>query len=854
MTNRILILSAFLLLTIIMCNGVSAAENNNSTDIDAQIMNVNVPFVENQGQNDEEVSYYAKTFYGTSYVTQDGVTHQIQGKNNTTLVLKEQFRDSDGNPIKFQAKGEEPSNTTVSYFKGNDPNNWHTNLQTYNLINLGEIYPGIVIKLRATGSNIEKLFFISPGANPDNIRIQILGADQLQTDEKGNLNIKSTGFEQVSMSPPKAYQDKNDVEVKYQTTGNTYQFQIGNYNQNQELIIDPALEYSTYLGGTNSEFSLSIAVDNSGSAYITGYTYSTNFPTTPGAYQTTNAGSWDAFVTKLNPTGTDLIYSTYLGGTEDDYGVGIALDNSGSAYITGYTYSNNFPTTPDAYQTTNAGNYDVFVTKLNPTGTALQYSTYLGGTSTEYGVGVAVDNSGSAHITGYTYSNNFPTTPGAYQTTNNSNYDAFVTKLNPTGTDLIYSTYLGGSGPDDGVGIAVDNSGSAYIAGYTYSNNFPTTPDAYQTTNNGNADAFVTKLNSNGTDLIYSTYLGGTDNDYGVRIALDNSGSAHITGYTHSTNFPTTPGAYQTTNNGYVDAFITKLNPTGTDLIYSTYLGGTDDDVGMGVALDNSGSAHITGYTYSTNFPTTPGAYQTINNGNADAFVTKLNPTGTALQYSTYLGGNGPDDGVGIAVDNTGSAYIAGYTTSTNFPTTPGAYQTTNNGNTDAFVAKFKSAADLSIEKTVNNTAPYVEDTVIYTIIVRNNGPDTSFGVTVSDILPEGMAYVSSSANYGTYDPVTGIWSIYYLPNQAVAILTITSTVLRAGDITNTARVTALTYDPIIDDTTATTTINAQERPTPVPPTPVNGKTVPMQKTGTTLAVLALAVLMVLGGIVYTKK
>ncbi|NYB52917.1 MAG: SBBP repeat-containing protein, partial [Methanobacteriaceae archaeon] len=325
MKNRLLFLGVSLLLVFILCNGVSAADNN-TTDIDAQIMNVNIPFVENQGQTDEEVSYYAKTFYGTSYITQDSITHQIQGKDNKTLVLKEQFLDSNGNPIKFQAQGEDPTPTQVCYFKGNDPDKWKTNLPTYNLINLGEIYPGIVVKLRATGSNIEKLFFINPGSNPENIKIQIQGADQLETDEQGQLNILTTGFEQVSMTPPKAYQDQDKIEVQYQTHKNTYQFQIGNYNQQKQLIIDPTLQYSTYLGGTYGDYGYAIAIDNNGNAYITGMTYSNNFPVTPGVCQDSYAGSGDAFITKINPTGTTLQYSTYLGGTNNDYGYAIAVD------------------------------------------------------------------------------------------------------------------------------------------------------------------------------------------------------------------------------------------------------------------------------------------------------------------------------------------------------------------------------------------------------------------------------------------------------------------------------------------------------------------------------------------------
>ena len=361
-TKQLKLLIVALLLALVSCGAVSAVD---SSDVDAQIMDVGVPFVENQGQKDSEVSYYANTFYGTSYITHDGITHQIIGEDNKTLVVKEQFLDSQGNPIIFQAKGEEPSNTVVSYFKGNNPDNWQTNIPTYNFINLGELYPGITVKLRATGSNIEKLFFVNPGAHPDDIQIQMLGIDCLAIDEDGNLVIKSDGFPEVSMSKPIAFQaNNNNIEANYQVKDNVYGFAIGDYDHNQQLIIDPTLEYSTYLGGTDDEYGCGVAVDGDGNAYITGSTYSTDFPTTPGAYQNTNKGGSEVFVSKLDPTGA-LVYSTYLGGTDYEYGYGVAVDGDGNAYITGETYSTNFPTTLGAYQTSHAGGYeDAFVAKF----------------------------------------------------------------------------------------------------------------------------------------------------------------------------------------------------------------------------------------------------------------------------------------------------------------------------------------------------------------------------------------------------------------------------------------------------------------------------------------------------------
>jgi hypothetical protein len=373
-------------------------------------------------------------------------------------------------------------------------------------------------------------------------------------------------------------------------------------------------------------------VDGSGNAYVTGYTSSTDYDLTPGAFQTTKESYWDVFVTKLNATGTALVYSTYIGGSLDDVGYAIAVDGSGNAYVTGRTESTNYDVTPGAFQTTNGGRADVFVTKLNATGTALVYSTYIGGSWYDEGYGIAVDGSGYAYVTGKTSSTNYDVTTGAFQTTNGGNADVFVTKLNATGTALVYSTYIGGSGGEEGYGIAVDGSGNAYVTGYTESTDYDVTPGAFQTTNGGYSDVFVTKLNATGTALVYSTYIGGSGNDRGFGIAVDGSGNAYVTGYTSSTDYDLTPGAFQTTKEGYWDVFVTKLNATGTALVYSTYIGGSDEDRGRAIAVDGSGNAYVTGYTWSTNYDVTPGAFQTTNGGVWDVFVTKVcHPTTITL-------------------------------------------------------------------------------------------------------------------------------------------------------------------------------------------------------------------------------
>ena len=464
-------------------------------------------------------------------------------------------------------------------------------------------------------------------------------------------------------------------------------------------------------------------------------------------------------MTKLNPTGTSLIYSTYLGGGGGEEGFAISLDAAGNAYIAGATSSTDFPTTAGAYRASLSGGLDAFVTKLNPTGTGLAYSTYLGGSdgmgAYESAFGIAVDTAGDAYVTGITDSTDFPTTIGAFDTSfNGFTEDGFVTELNPTGTGLVYSTYLGSNGFDQGSGIAVDAIGDAFVTGATdsgsASNNFPTSTGAFDTTYNGGGDAFVTEVNPTGTGLIYSTFLGGGDAEVGNTIALDAAGSPYVTGVATSTDFPTTMGAFDTTYGGNQDAFVTKLNPAGTGLVYSTYLGGISFEQGMGIALDAAGDAHVTGFTGSTDFPTTSDAFDTsFNGGHDDAFLTKLNPTGSGLVYSTFLGGNSFDHGDSIAVDAAANAYLTGFTTSADFPTTAGAFDRSYDSG-DAFVVKFGEInigppASLTLApKTASNT---VGTTHCVTATVRDASGNFVPGVTVRFSVPTSLATHASPSS-----------------------------------------------------------------------------------------------------------
>ena len=593
----------------------------------------------------------------------------------------------------------------VNYLLGNDRSRWLTGVPTFARVRARNVYPGIDLTYHGRQGRLESDFLVRPGASPRAVTLMFSGARGLRLDGEGNLVV---GLPRGALQElaPRAYQRvagrRRDVRARFVLHGSRVGFAVAAYDRARPLVIDPPI-YSSYVGGSGpNDIAHAVAVDASGNAYVAGEA-SANFPTTPGSVQATSAGSQDAFVAKLNTTGSALVYSTYLGGLFADRAFGIAIDADGNAYVTGQTSSTNFPTA-SPYQAANAGSVDAFVTKLNASGSALVYSTYLGGstaspglaTADDTGQAIAVDADGNAYVAGQTSSTNFPTM-GPVQTANAGRVDAFVTKLNAAGSALVYSTYLGGSTSSGGsvaddiaYGIAVDASGNAYVAGDTHSTNFPTA-SPYQAANAGSDDAFVTKLNASGSSLVYSTYLGGTVGDGADAVAVDAGGNAYVGGRTASTNFPTA-SPYQAANAGSVDAFVTKLNASGSSLVYSTYLGGGNFDHAHAIAVGSDRSAYVGGETQSANFPTAS-PVQPSNGGDTDAFVTKLSPSGSALAYSTYLGGSKPttfanDIAHGIAVDGAGDVYAAGETRSTDFPTTTNVLQSTNAGGVDAFVSK----------------------------------------------------------------------------------------------------------------------------------------------------------------------
>ncbi|MBI2821710.1 MAG: SBBP repeat-containing protein [Acidobacteria bacterium] len=573
------------------------------------------------------------------------------------------------------------------YFIGNDPGKWRTNIPNYAKVEYQDVYPGVDLVFYGNQRQVEYDFVIAPGAGAEAIALDFQGADRLEMDTQGDLVLYTAG-EQIRLRKPFAYQEVDGIKEKVAAgyvleDEHRVRFDVASYDASRSLIIDPVLVYSTYLGGSGNDVARSIAVDASGNAYVTGDTTSADFPTL-NPLQGTNGGGGDIFVAKLNPSGSALVYSTYLGGSLVEIARSIAVDASGNAYVTGDTSSANFPTV-NPLQATKGGIFDAFVAKLGPSGSALVYSTYLGGSGGNFGWSITIDVSADAYITGFTDSTNFPIV-NALQATKGGSSDAFVAKLNPSGSALVYSTYLGGSSVDQASGIGVDAFGNAYVTGGTNSPNFPTM-NPLQATKGASSDVFVAKLNPSGSALVYSTYLGGSGSDFAFTTAVDIFGNAYITGVTSSTNFPVVNPLQQSNLGGSSEAFVAKLNAAGSALVYSTYLGGSGVDQASGIAVDVSGSAYITGFTDSTNFPIVNPLQATGGGGFFDAFVARLNPAGSALVYSTYLGGSGSDRGASIVVDGSSNAYLAGLTSSTNFPT-GNALQPANGGSFDAFVMK----------------------------------------------------------------------------------------------------------------------------------------------------------------------
>ncbi len=762
-------------------NGRAAPAAN--AKLQAAYGNLPLSFIQNKGQVDQRVLFYEQGSGHATALMRDGISLSLVNRQGSDTIKLVPF----GGNKKPAIVGEGLQEGTVNYFVGRDHTKWRSGIPTYQAVVYQEIYPGIDLKFYGNQRQLEYDVIVKPGADLSKVRFAYEGIKALRVTEEGDLEIGLKGST-VLQKKPVVYQDiagkrvavdagfklLDAVSASAATTPSqdeiaspsarhhaaptvAYTFEVASYDKTHTLVIDPVLVYSTYLGGSGNEggdafgpefpaaLDAAIEADAFGYAYVTGATTSVDIGLTSGQFG--SRGGHDAFVAKLNRTGTGLVFATYLGGSGYDGGHAIAIDPSGNVYLTGETTSPDFPTTPGAFDpqcgtdgSCNGGRYDAFVVKLSPDGVGLVYSTYLGGSGYDNGHDIAVNLAGNAYVTGTTTPEppsqpDFPTTAGTLADTYQGGWsDAFVTKLTPDGTGLAYSTYLGGSGRDLGDGIALDVGGNVYVTGSTTSDNvamfsfYDNTCGtvAAPCSNTGLFDGYVARLNAEGNALLYWTYLGGSDVDHSLGIDLVGGWKVYVTGRTSSSDFPTTNGAFDTSYNDGVDQFVAVLNmndlgwPDYIPLVYSTFLGGDGAEDGHNLVLDPaSDSVYVNGGTTSDDFPTTGDAVDSTcgTDGTCnvkDGYLVKLQPDNTNentacaiagfndcadLLYSTYLGGSGEDIGHGLAVDGWGNVYATGRTSSSDFPTFPttdprafdtscGTDGTCNGGGSDTFVAK----------------------------------------------------------------------------------------------------------------------------------------------------------------------
>lgn len=853
-------------------------------------------FEVNQGQTDKRVSFLSRGSGYTLFLTPSSAVLALNRINPQAPSAQSGFGSNPANPLSLgsldrtpppqpaaqrqdlpredvlqmqliganstpKIVGDQETATKTNYFIGKDPSQWRTGIKNFRRVHYTGMYPGIDLVYYGNQRQLEYDFVVAPHADASLITLGFsqLGrtwqSATLHLDPNGDLVVSLAGGD-VHFHKPVVYQfaevgkqaTRHPVRASYALRADgKIGFEVGPYDRSRELVIDPVISFATYLGGSNEDYATAIGIDKYEDVVIAGSTRSSDFPVEDAieSYHPGTCGSLpcrDVFVSKFNPTGSALQYSTYIGGSNDDVASQLVLDKAGDIFVVGYTLSTDFPITSHATQKTFGGGTvtgDAFAFELASKG-GIAYSTYIGGSGDEVAYGVSVDYAPSAtpnlYVVGSTTSENFPVTTGAYQTVCGKSssgicQNGFATKLGSQDTSVVYSTYLGGSGGlgDAAYGAAVDSNDNLYITGITGSANFPTTPGAYDRTCgsdglcNGTYDGFVTALNENANGLFFSTFLGGSNYDYTAGIAVDSTGAVYVSGNTISTDFPTTSGAAQTTFGGMSegcvptsgtcgDVTVTKLNPGGETLAYSTYLGGSLDEYpGMSMAIDSLGDAYLTGQTSSANFPLVSPFQATYGGGSSDAFVTIVNPTGTAWESSSYLGGNGQDFGYRTVVDSSDNVFVSGGTLSTNFPATSRAFQkicgtdgTCNGGYMDAWAAKLIASADVAVSIQASANPVKSGANLKYQIKVRNNGPDTALNISMTDATPTGTTFVTVTTTAGTCTapPVGGTGTVTCTTGSLASLTSITVTMevnvtASSGSVLkDTATVTSTTQDP----------------------------------------------------------
>ena len=619
------------------------------------------------------------------------------------------FIDAVGNAVEMRFHGAQtPSSITgddrqssfSNYFIGSNPAGWKRNVPNFGSVMYRDLYPGIHLKLHPQqGSQLEYDFLVDAGANPSSVQLEFSGSSKLEISKSGDLLIH-TKSGVIRHQKPTLYQDGKRIDGHFVKKSPTrIGFFARNYDPMKKLVIDPIVIFSTYLGGNRDDQINAMAIGPDGSVLVTGTMKSTNFPRRLGLTNSTDAGgSFDTFVVKLNSSGTGIEFTTVIGGNRDDIAQAIALDSSGNIYVAGTTNSTDLPVSATAYQKTNSGGFsndnglfrgDAFLFKLDPTGATILFATYLGGSLGETVTSLLLDKDQNPVITGSTLSGNFPITANAYQRAAGGNGDGFISKFNATGSDLVYSSYLGGSGVDTVSAIAQDKNGNFYVTGATSSPNFPISTNAPQKVLKGNNDIFATKFSATWA-LVYSTLYGGSGSDVGTSIAVDANGLAWITGTTTNSSFPiiAVSALQDTYSGGNTDGVFFSLNDTGSTVRFASFFGGNRQEENPKIIFHPDGSLLIAATTDSTNFPATRDAIFFRNSGARDILLIKIPADVSALTFSTYFGGSNNDLLNAIAVDPAGNIFLAGTTDSQFFPSTNGSFQPITLGGTDGFIVK----------------------------------------------------------------------------------------------------------------------------------------------------------------------
>lgn len=715
-------------------------------------------FVENRGQWGDDASFVATLGGVRVVVGQQGF--DLRGSADELPIVLRFPGAKEG----VEIRGEEPLQGKFNYFLGSDSDHWRTAVRAYESVRYLGLYPGVDLRLRKSDGRLEYDLLLERGARLDGIELRCEGARSLSVDPTGALVVAFEGGE-IQHLPPISWEETSSgsprpVRVSYRILSrNSFGFVADDRDENNPMVIDPGLDWASYLGGSAYEFAYAVAYEPSGAVTVVGETASAEFPVSPGSFDPTYNGvgapTIDVFVTRMDPNGS-MVYSTYLGGSTGDKPYDLATDGSGAVTVTGNTTSSNFPTTTGAYDRTLGGGSDAFVTRLSADGSSLLYSTLLGGSDGDVANGIDLDQQGNAIVAGVTSSGNFPVTPGALQSSASGSSDAFVAKLNSSGTGLLYSTFLGGSSGDVGKDVAVGGSGQITVVGVTSSSDFPTSPSAFDGTPSGTSDAFVTRLNASLSDIVYSTLLGGSKGDVAEALVLEGSGAAIVAGVTSSTDFPKTPDAYGSNLQGSSDTFVTKVALDGASLVYSVLIGGTKGDVGKGVALDQSGAVLVGGQTSSGDFPTTPGAFDNTAGGSADGFLLQLSADGGELLYSSYVGGSRSDGGEGLAAMGEATAMLVGVTNSSDFPATPGAIGTSISGNSDGFAAQLEvRVCGVDVYGT---STPACSDAIEADAVLCPEAGDPEFAVVCTNAPPLAVgAMVLGLGKDETGTPIAGI-------------------------------------------------------------------------------------------------